>query len=137
MGWLYGIYIRRRIALLPDDHPHKPIQTNNKWENDDIRDILKVSLILKRSYDYLNSCVVARYQNVYISCYISRISFMVSGKRTALNSAVLETIICQKLELKRSVENKICCTENYLPSVNTKAGKKTPANVIICLDTCK
>ena len=44
--------------------------------------------------------------NKYI--FISRISFMVSGKRTALSSAVLETIICQKLELKRNVENKIC-----------------------------
>ena len=48
------------------------------------------------------------YIYICISFHISRISFMVSGKRTALNSAVLETIICQKLELKRSVENKIC-----------------------------
>ena len=103
LGWLYGIYIRRRIALLPDDHPHKPIQTNNKWENDDIRDILKVSLISKMDYDSLN-----RYQILNTFFHMSHISFMVSGKRTALSSAVLVTIICQKLDLKRSVENKIC-----------------------------
>jgi len=54
LGWLYGIYIRRRVALLPDDHPHKPIQTNNKWENDDIRDILKFYGIRKKNRSELS-----------------------------------------------------------------------------------
>ena len=39
---IYGKYINYRTNNLPDGHPHKPIQINNKWENDDIRDILKV-----------------------------------------------------------------------------------------------
>ena len=40
----YGKYIRERTNSLPDNHPHKPILINNKWENDDIRDILKVRM---------------------------------------------------------------------------------------------
>merc|ERR1712241_428024 len=41
LGMAFGKYIRERTNNLPDNHPHKPILINNKWENDDIRDILK------------------------------------------------------------------------------------------------
>lgn len=44
IGWLYGKYLRRYTDSLPDDHPHKPIPLFKQWENDDVRDILKVIL---------------------------------------------------------------------------------------------
>ena len=48
LAFLYGRYIRYRTNLLPDNHPHKPIQINDKWENDDIRDILAVKAFNNR-----------------------------------------------------------------------------------------
>ena len=42
VGMAYGRYIYNRTKNLPDGHPHKPRKINNLWEDDDIRDILKV-----------------------------------------------------------------------------------------------
>ena len=42
LGWIYGEFLKSHDDRLHADHPHKPIPTYKKWENDETRDILKV-----------------------------------------------------------------------------------------------
>ena len=44
IGWPFAKYVRHHDDNLADNHPHKPIAIYKQWENDDVRDILKVVL---------------------------------------------------------------------------------------------